>query len=136
MAFVSTKSQIKNTILNYISRLVGKTLYKAIEVLFQPCCDITGTANVVCEDDGDYAITIKTTPSIGFLGKGVAYVIINGYFNTGIVTEPNEIFIENADPGVGTYDINVVVFLPTSSDGNVGVFKTFTIPSVEFPTCI
>lgn len=39
MAFITAKSQIRNTILNYIKRLVSKSVYNAISFILTPCCE-------------------------------------------------------------------------------------------------
>lgn len=124
-----------NNVLAFIKPFASKTLLKAVETLLLPCCNLTGTASVECEVDNEYTVTITTDPSIGFLSKGTSTVVINGFSNTGVVTEPNTIVVTNADPGAGTYDVEVVVFLPTNTDGNIGVFKSFTIADVVFPAC-
>lgn len=38
MAFISTKSNIKNSILGFIRHLVSKIVYKDVELLLSPCC--------------------------------------------------------------------------------------------------
>lgn len=79
MAFVSTNSQIKNNILNYISRLVSKTLYRSIEILFKPCCDITITnVEAVCNGT-NYDITITLDKSINMLGNGLLLVLVEDF---------------------------------------------------------
>lgn len=120
----------------FLKTISSKVLYRAIEVITSPCCNLTGTAEVSCEEDGDYTVTITTDPSIGFLGNGTATVVIDGTSNTGIVTEPTEIFVENVSVTAGTYDVNITLFLPTNSDGTVGVWKSFTIVDVVFPSCV
>lgn len=113
-----------------------KSVYKAIEVVLSPCCNLTGTAEVSCNDDNTYAITITTNESIGFLGNGIATLLIDGNLFTGVVTEPNTIYVETATLSADTYDIDVTVLLPTNTDANAGVFKTFTIADVVFASCV
>jgi hypothetical protein len=78
MAFVSTKSQIKNNILNYIRHLVTKTLYRAIEILFRPCCDIAilGVKPICSSTPGTYDVTITLDKSINMLGNGLMMILV------------------------------------------------------------
>ena len=82
MAFVSKNSQIKNNILNYIRHLVSKTFYRAIEILFKPCCDVSIiNAEVVClplEPIGTYEVTLTLSRPLGLLGNGLILPIIGG----------------------------------------------------------
>lgn len=125
MAFVSTNSQIKKNILNYISRLVSKTLYRSIEILFKPCCDITITnVEAVCTVDGDpgnYDITITLDKSINMLGNGLLLVIVED-----ILTK-----IDNSAL-IPYNDSNKIVLLDAyignSSGGPKGVSVFFLLP--------
>jgi len=82
MSFVSTNSQIKNNILNYIRHLVSKTLYRAIEILFKPCCDVSIiNAEAVClplEPYGTYEVTLTLSRPLGLLGNGLIFPFIKG----------------------------------------------------------
>lgn len=159
MAFVSTNSQIKNNILNYISRLVSKTLYRAIEILFKPCCDITITdVQAVCTVDGDpgnYDITITLDKSVSMLGKGLALIIVgnNVVYNTDGLSFPyndsTKIVLTNVNIGSassgGNFAVSILFLMPVGVyDGNVKGVKgltpgAFTIAdsSVDFnfPSC-
>lgn len=112
-----------------------RAVYKAIEIVLSPCCNLTGTAIASCNDDNTYAITITTNEVIGFLGKGVAILVVDGVSLTGVVTEPNTIYVETATLTAGTYDVNVTVLLPTNTAADLGAFKTFTIEDVVFASC-
>ena len=136
MAFYTVPSNIKNSILAFVKNIVSKTYYRAFEVILNPCCSLTGTAEVSYNDDNTYAIVITTNESIGFLGKGVATLLIDGSLFTGVVTEPNTIYVETATLSAGSYDIDVTVLLPTNTDANAGVFKSFTIADVTFASCV
>ena len=126
MAFVSTNSQIKKNILNYISRLVSKTLYRSIEILFKPCCDITITnVEAVCTVDGDlgnYDITITLDKGINMLGNGLLLVIVE---DTLTVIDDNPLIPYN--------DSNKIVLLNAnigdSSGGPKAVSVLFLLPS-------
>lgn len=124
MAFVSTNSQIKNNILNYISRLVSKTLYRSIEILFKPCCDITVTnVEAVCSSvtPGNYDITITLDKGINMLGNGLLLVLVNG-----VVVTVDDI------PLIPYNDSNKIVLLDSnigdSSGGSKGVTVLFLLP--------
>ncbi len=125
-----------NNVLAFIKPFATKTLTKAVEVLLKPCCTLSGEAVVSYNDDDTYSVTITTNESIGFLGSGVAEAIIGTTNVTGVVTEPNTIYFEIVDITPSTTDVDVKVFLPTSSAGNVGVFKSFTIVDVVFPNFV
>jgi len=125
MAFVSTNSQIKKNILNYISRLVSKTLYRSIEILFKPCCDITITnVEVDCNSvtSGNYDITITLDKSINMLGNGLLLVIVE---NTLTLIDNNAVIPYN--------DSNKIVLLDSdignSSGGPKGISVLFLLPS-------
>lgn len=150
MAFVSTNSQIKKNILNYISRLVSKTLYRSIEILFKPCCDITITnVEVVCTVDGDpgnYDITITLDKSINMLGNGLLFILVDGVaIGDGPFpyNDSNKIVLLNVNINntPGDYDVAIFFLLPSSPAISFetltpGVF-TFanTASTVEFPSC-
>lgn len=134
MAFISTKSNIKNSILAFIKHLVSKTVYRAIEVILTPCCSLSGSAVVECIEDSS-TLTITTNESIGFLGKGSVLVNIDGTSVPGSITEPDTITVSGLTVPAGTYNLNIVVFLPTSSIGSSGVYKAFTINNVTFGDC-
>lgn len=150
MAFVSTNSQIKKNILNYISRLVSKTLYRSIEILFKPCCDITITnVEAVCNGT-NYDITITLDKGINMLGNGLLFVLVDGVTvtvdgNEGLTpyNDSNKIVLLNVDINniPGDYDIIIFFLLPTSPVTSFetltpGVF-TFanTASTVEFIDC-
>jgi len=121
MAFVSTNSQIKNNILNYISRLVSKTLYRSIEILFKPSCDITITnVEAVCSSvtPGNYDITITLDKSINMLGNGSVLILVGG--------------VVNGNGPIPYNDSNKIVLLDSdigdSSGGSKGVYVLFLLP--------
>ena len=149
MAFVSTNSQIKKNILNYISRLVSKTLYRSIEILFKPCCDITITnVEVVCSSvtPGNYDITITLDKSVNMLGNGLLLVMVNGVvIGSGLFpyNDSNKIVLLNVDINntPGDYDVSIFFLLPSSPATSLetltpGVFTfAITASAVEFPSC-
>lgn len=152
MAFVSTNSQIKKNILNYISRLVSKTLYRSIEILFKPCCDIIITnVEAVCSSvtPGNYDITITLDKGINMLGNGLLLVMVNGVItvidNNPLIpyNDSNKIVLLNVDIDntPGDYDVSIFFLLPSSPAISFetltpGVFTfAITASAVEFPSC-
>jgi len=157
MAFVSTNSQIKNNILNYISRLVSKTLYRAIEILFKPCCDITITnVEAVCTVDGDpgnYDITITLDKSINMLGNGLLLVLVDDSVtvidNSALTpyNDSNKIVLLDANIGNssgGPKGVSVFFLLTSVSSSNLQSFSqltpgVFTLATSDidwnFPSC-
>lgn len=129
-------TQVLVSILGFLKPFSSKTLLRAIQILFQPCCDLTATAEVTCVDTDTYDVVITTTSPIGFLSKGLATVVINGVSFTGVVTEPNTIFLEGIGVTPATEDLNVTLFLPTNTNGTTGVFKTLTVADVVFASCV
>ena len=153
MAFVSTNSQIKKNILNYISRLVSKTLYRSIEILFKPCCDITITnVEAVC-NSGNYDITITLDKSINMLGNGILLVIVENFVTVvdGSALIPyndsNKIVLLDSDirdSSGGPKGVSVFFLLPGTSLSNLTDFSqltpgVFTLASSNrdwtFPSC-
>jgi hypothetical protein len=153
MAFVSTNSQIKKNILNYISRLVSKTLYRSIEILFKPCCDITITnVEAVCNSvpSGNYDITITLDKGINMLGNGLLLILVNGLAIGGgpiPYNDSNKIVLLDAnigDSSGGPKAVNVFFILPGVPLSNIQGFKdltpgVFTLASSDldfsFPDC-
>ena len=153
MAFVSTNSQIKKNILNYISRLVSKTLYRSIEILFKPCCDITITnVEAVC-NSGNYDITITLDKSINMLGNGLLLVLVENVLtvvdNSGLTpyNDSNKIVLLDSYIGNssgGPKAVSVFFLLPGTPLSNLtdlskltpGVF-TFATSDLDwtFPSC-
>jgi len=156
MAFVSTNSQIKNNILNYISRLVSKTLYRAIEILFKPCCDVTITnVEAICTVDGNpgnYDITITLDKSVSMLGKGLALIIVGDnlvYTTDGFLFPYNDstkIVLTNVNIGSassgGDFSVSILFLMPggvfynTTKGLTPGVFTIATSDvDFNFPSC-
>ena len=126
----------KQPILAQIQNLVSKTVYRAISIILSPCCDITGEATVSCnDDDTTYGVSITTTNALGLLGKGIATVQVGSSIFTGVVTEPNTIFVETLTTTAGTKDVVVTLILPTNVAGTIAVTQVFTIEDVEFLNC-
>ena len=125
----------KQPILAQIQNLVSKTVFRAISIILSPCCNIKGEASVTCVGGGVYSVTIKTDTALGLLGKGIATLQVGSSIFTGVVTEPNTIFVETLTTTAGTKDVNVTLILPTNVAGTVAVTQIFTIEDVVFDTC-
>ena len=150
MAFVSTNSQIKKNILNYISRLVSKTLYRSIEILFKPCCDITITnVEAVCNGT-NYDITITLDKSINMLGNGLLFVLVEDFVtvidNSALIpyNDSNKIVLLDAnigDSSGGSKGVSVFFLLSASPATSLetltpGVFTLATSDlDWNFPNC-
>jgi hypothetical protein len=122
-----TLSTMKRTVLKTIQGLVSKTLYRSIEILFQPCCDVTITnVQVDCSSvtPGNYDITITLDKSINMLGNGLLFVLVDGVT---VTVDGNE--------GLTPYnDSNKIVLLDSNIGNSSGGFKSvvvfFLLPGV------
>jgi len=124
------------SVLSQIQNLVSKTIYRAISIILYPCCEFTGSADVSCNEDSTYAVSITVDQTIGYFGKGIATLVVGGNVSTGVVTEPSTIFVENLTTTAGTKDIVVTLILPTNVAGTTAVTQTFTLADVVFPSCV
>lgn len=123
-----TTATIKRTILRTIQGLVSKSVYRAIELILSPCCHpvIKGTPKVECAED-KYIITIQLDKPINLYGLGVetlflwipdvdVFVAVKS-----IDVTTNTITFEIFGEIGGTLEASVEFYLPTSSDGLIGV---------------
>jgi len=152
-----TLSTMKRTVLKTIQGLVSKTLYRSIEILFQPCCDVTITnVQVDCSSvtPGNYDITITLDKSINMLGNGALLVLVNGVVasvdDNGLIpyNDSTKIVLLDSDIGDSSGGFkNVIVFflLPGVPLNNIQGFSQLT-PGVftlaanndtdwDFPNC-
>jgi hypothetical protein len=150
-------STMKRTVLKTIQGLVSKTLYRSIEILFQPCCDVTITnVQVDCSSvtPGNYDITITLDKSINMLGNGLLLVLVDGVTvtvdgNEGLTSynDSNKIVLLNSDindSSGGPKGVSVFFLLPGSPLSNLQSFSQLT-PGVftlatsdldwDFPDC-
>jgi len=149
-----TLSTMKRTVLKTIQGLVSKTLYRSIEILFQPCCDITITnVEAVCNGT-NYDITITLDKSINMLGNGIILVIVDGVVasvdDNGLIpyNDSNKIVLLDSDIGDssgGFKNVTVIFLLPGLPLSDIKSFKHLT-PGVftlaanddtdwDFPNC-
>jgi len=124
------------SVLSQIQNLVSKTIYRAISIILYPCCEFTGSADVSCNEDNTYAVTITLDQTIGYFGKGVATLVVGSTVSTGVVTEPSTIFVESLTTTAGTKDVIVTLILPTNVAGTTAVTQTFTLADVVFASCV
>ena len=142
MAFVSTKSNIKGAILGFIRHLVSKKVYKAIEILLTPCCHpVVKSVSVECVGDITQ-ITVQLVNSINLYGAGQGSIFLwvpdlNIFiaFKT-IYTDSNTLVFQFINPGVsGIVNASVELYLPTSSDGLVGISLSTENFEIDLPDC-
>lgn len=151
-----TLSTMKRTVLKTIQGLVSKTLYRSIEILFQPCCDVTITnVEIDCSSvtSGNYDITITLDKSINMLGNGILLVLVDGVIastnseglnpyndSTKIVLLDSDI----RDSSGGFKSVDVLFLLPGVPLNNIQGFSqltpgVFTLASNDidwyFPSC-
>jgi hypothetical protein len=142
MIFKTSTSKVKNSILAFIKFLVSKKVYKAIDILLTPCCHpVVKSAEAIC--DGDITVvTIQLVNSINLYGAGQGSIFLwIPFLNifvlaTTTYTDSNTIVFEFIDPiGGGTFDASVELYLPTSSDGLIGVSLSTEIFQITLPNC-
>jgi len=151
-----TLSTMKRTVLKTIQGLVSKTLYRSIEILFQPCCDVTITnveADCSSVTSGNYDITITLDKSINMLGNGLLLVVIENFVtvidDNALIpyNDSNKIVLLDAnigDSSGGTKAVSVLFLLTGVPLSNIQGFKDLT-PGVftlaasdldwDFPNC-
>jgi hypothetical protein len=129
---------MKRTVLKTIQGLVSKTLYRSIEILFQPCCDVTITnVEVDCSSvtPGNYDITITLDKSINMLNNGIILVLVNGVAasasDEGLIpyNDSNKIVLLDSDIGDssgGPKNVIVLFLLPGVPLNNIQGFKDLT----------
>ena len=139
MAFVSTNSNIRASILGFIKHLVSKSLYRAIEILLKPCCDISATGNAVCSNINRFTLTItldKPLPAFPAPYDIAIFAVHSAVSNVTYIPGSTTITTSLTFVGGGitnyTEDVYVLLPYPTSYDGNVGVFHSFIVPNVVF----
>jgi hypothetical protein len=130
-----TLSTMKRTVLKTIQGLVSKTLYRSIEILFQPCCDVTITnVEAVCNGT-NYDITITLDKSINMLGNGVLLAIVDGVVAStnyeGLIpyNDSTKIVLLDSDIGDssgGPKNVNVLFLLPGVPFNSIQGFKDLT----------
>lgn len=123
MAFVSTNSNIRVSILGFIKHLVSKSLYRAIEILLKPCCDIN-ILDVESSCNGtNYDITITLDKSVNMLGNGLMLVLVDQVLvsgDNGVLLSYNDstkIVLTNVTLNIsaGNYKVGVFFLLPTGA---------------------
>jgi len=87
MAFISSKSNIKNSILAFVKNIVSKKVYKDIEVLLNPCCKTTVIFDTFsCGFTGDvFGIIFNnvTITDVTFAGRTVELFLTSVDYPTG-----------------------------------------------------
>ena len=135
---------ISKDCLAFIKFLVSKKVYKAIDILLTPCCHpVVKSAEATCNlDTGATIITIELVNSINLYGSGQGSIFLwFPSFNffvlaTTTYTDSNTIVFEFIEPtGGGTFDASVELYLPTSSDGLIGVSLSTETFQITLPNC-
>jgi hypothetical protein len=142
MAFVSTNSNIRNSILGFIRHLVSKRVYKAIEIILTPCCHpVVTSVEAVC-NGGVTVVTVKFSSNINLYGAGQGKIylwvpILNIFVgSTAIYADNGTVTFEFLNLiGAGGYSASVELFMPTSSDGLVGVSLSSEEFIIGLPDC-
>ena len=67
MAFLKQPSNLKISILNFVKNIVSKVLFRAFEILLNPCCDLSiSDIDITCTDTDVATVTLT-------LGKGFSF---------------------------------------------------------------
>lgn len=140
-----TSPNLKKSILAFVKNLVSKKVYAAIEILLTPCCKpVVLSAEAVCNSEtGITTLTLKVDKNVTtFNSENASFYIYFGSPNNIIIgsINPNSlngayVFEFQIDDFGGTYEATFEIFLPTSSDGLIGVSVTSEPFQVTLPTC-
>lgn len=139
-----SNSAVKNSILAFVKNLVSKNIYAAIKILLNPCCTpVILEADTICDPENPTRtlLTVKFDKNITTFGNSVTSFYI--------VAPSNNIFVgsDSVDLTNGiatfsftglqnsTFDIFLEIFMPTNSEGTIGVSVTSQGFEVEFPGC-
>jgi len=138
MAFISTKSNIKNSILAFIRHLVSKRVYKAIEIILTPCCHpVVTSSETVCEN-GTVTLTLKLSSNINLYSNDNASgrLTILGQVVKSTYTDNGTLTFQFENTGAsGDYTATLILFMPTSSDNLTGVYLSTGEFTVSVPSC-
>jgi hypothetical protein len=144
MIFKTSTSRVKNSILAFVKFIVSKKVYKAIDILLTPCCHpVVKSTEATCnEENGATIVTIELVNSINLYGAGQGSIFLwlpslNIFISTTtLYTDSNTIVFEFINSGLGgTYDASVELYMPTSSDGLIGVSLSTEIFQITLPDC-
>jgi hypothetical protein len=139
-----SNSAVKNSILAFVKNLVSKKIYAAIKILLNPCCTpVILSAETVCdsENPGKTILTVKFDKNITTFGNSVTsfYVVVpsnNVFIGSDSVDLTNGIATFSFE-GLqdATLDIFLEIFMPTNSEGTIGVSATSQGFQVYFRDC-
>lgn len=134
-----TLKTIKQDILKQYKGLLNNRYISALNFLFSPCCNISGTGVAVCTDVNTFTLTITLNGALPSFP--VPYgIIVNPQtapIALGTFTAPNIItvtiaFVPDGNTTSTTQDVGVSILYPTSVDGSIGVFHNFIVQDVVF----
>lgn len=136
-------SDLKKSVLNLIKGLTTKSIFRGIDILMSPCCNITSEAVITCgSNPGYYNVTITYTPKPNYLGRGALIIQANTSVITGdIYDDSGKVEIVDAlisgSPG-DPVTLNSTFLMATSpnvEDLSVGVYQA-SETSTTLPTCV
>lgn len=131
---------IKQDILKQYNRLLNKKYIAALQYLLSPCCTISGTGVAVCKGINIFTLTITLDgplPSFpipyNIIVNTQGATTVLGTYNptTHVITASGITFGTGGVTNV-TENVGVEILYPTSADGSVGVYHSFTVPGVVF----
>jgi hypothetical protein len=141
-----TTATIKRTILRTIQGLVSKSVYRAIELILSPCCHpVVKSVSAECVGFGGYntQITVQLVNSINLYGAGQGSIFLwvpdlNIFIGSKtIYTDSNTLVFQFINPGAfGIFDASVELYMPTSSDGLVGISLSTEDFEIDIPECV
>ena len=122
---------------------VSPTIYRAFDFIFNPCCvfqisDLDFTCVSVTGDNTVIDVTITLDKEMNLRGNGTYQVIFTAagrqYAFTGSFTDGDTITLEDITlPNNISPTVRVTLFIPTNSDGTIGVYSqsdAFASPSI------
>ena len=122
-----TIGQVGNltSILNWIKPQIPTRYYKAINILFHPCCELVIAGVSFVASGGAYNTTVTLVNPVSYYDVPKLQLIENGVVvsNTGVQTSPTTIVFSNVTLTAGSFGLAVIALIPTSSDGNTGVYS-------------
>lgn len=141
MAFISTKSNIKTSILNFVKSLVSKRVLKAFDIILSPCCTNTITAvSAECADVTGYNVTVTFTGTTNLFGHGFGILYVDGVpvAVQGVYNDNGSITFESVPVSTGTSNVGLVMLMSTNNgEATQGVYVTSSIfADVDFPSCV
>lgn len=150
MAIKSSRPSLKTVrkiIKTSLQAFLSKSYLRALEILLQPCCDLSATAIAECGVDG-YTVTITLDRDLSLMNRGVGLLVTGDFSDFQNFTDGNTIVFTNVQQEPGTKGFLLTLFLPITDGQLEGIppaeyfsnlspsVAVFTVGSgVVFPTC-